>query len=307
MATNLGKPVRLRNDSGAQLELDSGGTTTALTGSGGNLGIGTTSPGQIIHGKATNPFLQLERAVGANVYVGSDSTGMYIGSDGNIPIYFTTNNAERARITAAGYLKASNDGTYSNATGLFHEISQDAVGSGALILRHTSSSANANSRAGLAVSFPNFAENSGSFSPFIICSDSAATRFRVNSNGDALNSTGTYGTISDEKVKQDIEDAGSAWEDLKAVRFRKYRLKANVEANPDAPSMLGVVAQELEQVMPGLVSESPDRDEEGNDLGTKTKAVKTSVLLLKAAVALQEAMTRIESLETRLAALESGK
>jgi hypothetical protein len=78
------------------------------------------------------------------------------------------------------------------------------------------------------------------------------------------------------------------------------------------------VAQELEQVSPGLVDEHPDMetvevtDEDGNvtqtqqPTGTTTKSVKTSILLMKAAVALQEAMARIEQLEAKVAALEAN-
>jgi hypothetical protein len=76
-------------------------------------------------------------------------------------------------------------------------------------------------------------------------------------------------------------------------------MKTDVEANADAPALLGVVAQELEQTSPGLVDEHP------NDDGTTTKTVKSSILLMKAAVALQEAMTRIEQLEAKVAALEA--
>jgi hypothetical protein len=47
-----------------------------------------------------------------------------------------------------------------------------------------------------------------------------------------------------------------------------------------------------------LVFETPDRDPEGNDLGTTTKGVNQSVLYMKAVKALQEAMERIEQLET---------
>jgi hypothetical protein len=82
-------------------------------------------------------------------------------------------------------------------------------------------------------------------------------------------------------------------------------MKTDVQANPDSPAMLGVVAQELETVCPGLVENQTDRDDEGNDLGTTTKIVKSSILLMKAAVALQEAMARIEQLEAKFAALES--
>ena len=57
-------------------------------------------------------------------------------------------------------------------------------------------------------------------------------------------------------------------------------------------------------VSPGLVSESPDLDEQGNDLGTTTKEVKYSVLTQKALVALQEAMSRIEVLEDELSKLK---
>jgi hypothetical protein len=44
----------------------------------------------------------------------------------------------------------------------------------------------------------------------------------------------------------------------------------------------------------------PDRDEDGNDLGTVTKSVNYSVLYMKAVKALQEAMERIETLEAWL-------
>ena len=124
-------------------------------------------------------------------------------------------------------------------------------------------------------------------------------KLQIIDSGTVNNATGTYGTISDARLKQDIVDAGSQWDDLKAIRFRKYRMKTDVEANPDAPALLGVVAQELEQVCPGLVDESNNED------GSTTKSVKTSVLLMKAAVALQEAMARIEQLEAKVAALES--
>jgi len=151
---------------------------------------------------------------------------------------------------------------------------------------------------------------------FLVCADSTTNRCFIYSDGDLANHDGVYGTISDERLKQDIVDAGSQWDDLKAVRFRKYRMKTDVAADPNAPYQLGVIAQELEQTSPGLVDEHPDfeeqdvEDEDGNvttekvQVGT-TKSVKSSILLMKAAVALQEAMARIEALEARLEALEA--
>jgi len=135
--------------------------------------------------------------------------------------------------------------------------------------------------------------------------------YRVWSNGNVQNTNNSYGSISDIKLKENIVDASSQWDDLKAIQVRKYNFKE--ETGNQTHTQLGVVAQEVELVSPGLVSETPDTDEAGNDLGTTTKSVNYSVLYMKAVKALQEAMERIEILETqnasfeaRLAALEGG-
>ena len=38
----------------------------------------------------------------------------------------------------------------------------------------------------------------------------------------------SYGQISDETLKQDIVDAGSQWDDIKALRVRKFRFKSKI-------------------------------------------------------------------------------
>lgn len=126
---------------------------------------------------------------------------------------------------------------------------------------------------------------------------------RIRGNGDLQNINNSYGATSDRKLKTDIVDAGSQWADIKAVRLRKYRLRAD----PDGPKQLGVVAQEIEKVSPGLVDTMRDDRFVGGKrrkARTSTKAVKYSVLHLKALGALQEAMARIEALEQRLGELE---
>ena len=130
-----------------------------------------------------------------------------------------------------------------------------------------------------------------------------AARFVVCGNGDVKNNNNSYGAISDLKLKENIVDSGSQWDDIKALRVRKYSMK---DEYSDVPTQIGVIAQELEAAgMGGLVTESADLDVDNNDLGTTTKQVTYSVLYMKAVKALQEAMERIESLESRIAALES--
>ena len=146
------------------------------------------------------------------------------------------------------------------------------------------------------------AVSAGSSNAFIYGLHSSAsvyagtTSFIVYTNGNVVNTNGSYTTISDAKLKENIVDAGSQWSDLKAIQIRNWNFKA--ETGHETHRQIGPIAQELETVCPGLVFETPDRDPEGNDLGTTTKGVNQSVLYMKAVKALQEAMERIEQLET---------
>tara|TARA_Y100000004_G_scaffold134227_1_gene151789 strand:- start:225 stop:2090 length:1866 start_codon:yes stop_codon:yes gene_type:complete len=151
--------------------------------------------------------------------------------------------------------------------------------------------------------------------------------FKVFTNGNVQNTNNSYGSLSDIKLKENIVDAASQWEDIKGIRVRKYNFKE--ETGHETFTQLGVIAQEVETVSPGLVTELPDSetvevpvlDENGEavldrngeavvnteerNLDTTTKSVNYSVLYMKAVKALQEAMDRIETLESKVAALEA--
>jgi hypothetical protein len=124
------------------------------------------------------------------------------------------------------------------------------------------------------------------------------------SNGNIQNVNGSYTAISDQKLKENIADANSQWNDFKAIQIRNWNFKE--ETGHETHRQIGPIAQELEQVCPGLVFETPDRDADGNETGEVTKGVNQSVLYMKAVKALQEAMERIEQLESKVAALESA-
>ena len=125
--------------------------------------------------------------------------------------------------------------------------------------------------------------------------------FRVTDAGDVDNINNSYGALSDQRLKTDITDSGSQWDDIKAIKVKKFKMGFG----GDETTKLGVIAQDVEDAgMNGLVEENTDRDEEMKDLGTTTKSVKYSVLYMKAVKALQEAMTRIEALEADVKALK---
>jgi len=168
----------------------------------------------------------------------------------------------------------------------------------------------------------------------------ATVKSEIEENGDYLSATNSYGSTSDERLKEHIIDSGSQWNDIKAMRIRKYSFIAD---KTESPKHLGVIAQELESSgMHGLVKTHADSDSfdepkldsdgdkilmengdnivldasaAGTDVGenflldnhqSNFKSVKYSILYMKAVKALQEAMTRIETLETKVAALESA-
>jgi hypothetical protein len=162
----------------------------------------------------------------------------------------------------------------------------------------------------------------GTGNHFLYCTDTGANRLRIQSDGDVLNHDNTYGSTSDERIKQDIKDANSQWDDIKALKVRNFKKKDDVRQYKDkAWEQIGVIAQELEAAgMTKLITESPPDEhdikssaefgtlnEDGTikEVKAKVKEVKYSVLYMKAVKALQEAMTRIETLETKVAALEA--
>ena len=248
----------------------------------GNVGIGTT-PQRHLHvhesNSATVGFMLTNAATGA----ASDSQGfqLKVASDThaeiaqmeNNHIRFLTNASERMRIDSDGMARVRGTDA-SGALNVFSSIG-GSTSANLILGQHSASSI-----------------TSGTLS------------FLVYTNGNVVNTNNSYGSLSDAKLKENIVDASSQWEDIKDIRVRNYNFKE--ETGNETFKQLGVVAQEVETVSPGLVTESPDRDEEGNDLGTVTKSVNYSVLYMKAVKALQEAMDRIETLEAKVAALEAG-
>jgi hypothetical protein len=153
------------------------------------------------------------------------------------------------------------------------------------------------------------AASAGTSNAFIYGAHSSAsaytgtTSFVVWTNGNVVNTNGSYTTISDAKLKENIVSAGSQWNDIKAIQIRNWNFKA--ETGNETHRQIGPIAQEVEAVCPGLVFEIPDRDQDGNETGEVTKGINQSVLYMKAVKALQEAMARIETLEAKVAALET--
>ena len=116
----------------------------------------------------------------------------------------------------------------------------------------------------------------------------ATKLWHVAVNSDTYSTGGVYGTISDANLKSNIVDTPSKLEDLLKVQIRNFTFK-------DDPSrkQIGVIAQELQEVFPGLVNE----DDESGML-----KVRSTIMLPILIKAFQEYVALTDD---RIAALEA--
>ena len=134
----------------------------------------------------------------------------------------------------------------------------------------------------------------------------------IASNGNVTNTNNSYGAISDAKLKRDVTETGPKLSKVLAMQIVNYYLIAD----PSNTKMLGMVAQKLREISPGLVEEAPDYEDviveqatddqpaviERRRTGTTTLSIKYSVLVPMLVKALQEMHADFDS---RLRALEA--
>ena len=125
-----------------------------------------------------------------------------------------------------------------------------------------------------------------------------AYRLQLTSSGSLNNTTGTYGTISDLRLKENISDARNYLDDLLKLRVVKYSLK---EESSDFATKIGFIAQEVEQVFPNLV----DQSDISYDGGDGIRSVKTSILIPMLLKSIQELSDIVKRQENRIKQLEN--
>ena len=273
--------------------------------SGGNVGIGLTNPQTQLQMNGTITFSESGYDT---VRLSSIDHAHSSGSDVNNFIRFNVSNgagttSERMRINGGGTVQITNAGSLTNSVQIYPTSNAATSGTTALVQLNQSFGITMDTISSVeyGAMFGNSAMGGILFRTY---SGGYAYRFFFYANGTAYNSTGTWGNSSDIRLKQDIVDANPQWDDIKALKFKKYRLKKDVETELEstdgykAPVHFGLIAQEVELTSPGLVEDVAD--EEGT-----TKMLKTSIMLMKSVKALQEAMAKIESLQEQINELKN--
>ena len=291
-------------DVATRMTIDSSGFTTIThSGAGASLTLGQSGN------------ISINENIGYLNFYSNDSSTTSTGGVGGIGVYgetaFSTsytptymsffthdttandgtvqgNVTERMRITSGGYFKASNTGTYVNTAQSYHELNQTTGGEWSTIIHNDTSAPY-----GLYIKYSSVAPNSGG-SEFIYCADSSAQRFYVTSAG-AVYGNGTYGTVSDRKLKENIVDATPKLDDINKLKVRNFNFKDNPEEKH-----IGFIAQELEKVFPKVVETKQDKDEDNNLIeDSYTKTIKTSILIPMLVKSIQELKAEIDDLKNK--------
>jgi len=286
------------------------GNALNIDGSG-NVGIGTSSPTALLAVGGNPPGSGVINAVGSSgaiavaisdnlnssLYIRPAAGGTIIGTDGGGTIRFATNgntsSNEAMRIDYSGNVLV---GT-TTQSGLL--TIQNSTSNVLQWIKSTNSSYTGN-----ALWIDN-STASGTGWNFIYgtTSNNSVLAWRVLGNGNIQNVNNSYGATSDSKLKENIVDATPKLDDLLKVKIRNY----NFIDDENKLKQIGVVAQEIEQVFPGIVEEVPDRDEEGNLNGEVTKSVKYSVFVPMLVKAIQELKAIVDTQAEQIKALQGAK
>ena len=317
--------LKIVSDTSGEIDLQIDGTTKVHMDSGGQIGIGTTSPSGSLHINTSSANILIadtDDSSGSYSRVRSDSSGsLHLEADvgnntGSSTMRFSMDGSEKMRMDSDGDVGI---GTTS-PTGRF-TVKQTGFGATKTLFDSSHSS----TPQGVVIDFSAASPDNTSVD-FLRCRDSSADRLIIFADGDIDNHDNSYSGFSDERMKEQITDSGSQWDDIKNIRVRKFKFKQDVSQKGDSDDLirLGVIAQELESSgMSGLVSTKPEIkwteedelpvDDNGNPTvsvgdvkSEEIKSVKYSILYMKSVKALQEAMSRIETLEAKVTALENN-
>ena len=265
------------NDPGTYLQLrtspdnSTAATTRLHINASGNVGIGTTSPGQALHvvgliqADSGGNYLQLQQATNDS-YINNTGSGGIIFRQG-------TGFTERARIDSSGRLFV---GCTSNVGVNTTRVDIQAVGGGA--------------EYGLGIDLVTL--NAGT--QWIEFSGGGTGN---RGNIDWSGTTVRYNTTSDYRLKENIVPLVDSISRIKKLKPCRYRLIEFPDQTVD-----GFIAHEAQIAVPEAVTGEKDAvDDDGNPV---YQGIDQSKLVPLLTAALQEALAKIETLEARVTALE---
>jgi hypothetical protein len=241
---------------------------TLVTTTGGNVGIGTASPGFKLDVSSTARATNWALPDGGFLFWGNGSTAIQ-GNASTSVLQLLTGGSERARIDSSGNLLVGT--TTSAAT------------AGGLSLYNGSSAGR--------IDFSNISGATRNTCVFYY----GATP-TVSGSIQTASTSVSYNTSSDYRLKEQVQPMTGALATVAALKPVKYKWKV------DGSDGQGFIAHELQAVVPDCVTGEKDEvDAEGNPV---YQGIDTSFLVATLTAAIQEQQAIITALTARVAALE---
>lgn len=247
-----------------------------LVGVSSTSGFGSADRQSILNGSTTARF---EIGLGGSPLGGlvGNSSGLTLYTDGADDLNLQTNSTSVMRLTDDGFFKQTSTGTFEFPTSARNEFTTNET-LPTLTVKNKSTSASA--------TCIDAALDSGATGNLYNGSLNGVQQFEVASDGDVKNTNNSYGSLSDRELKNLIEKINNDkyLDKFKKLQFWTYTLISD----PENKKMLGVVAQELQEIMPSLVRENEEFKEVIRKR-TKTKKVqKTESVKIKEKVVVVE-------------------
>ena len=272
-----------------------GGTETGIgaSGAGGYLRLYSAGVNRVtvqsdartlaVYGQDTvgSNFIQFLNSVGTvqgYIGMGASATNDFIINceSSSVPIRIFNGGSERMRITSAGHILLGNTTASLTSdpgfkyiddanTPYFGEVVNTSTGNGYSSFHHYNTNA--------------------SFNGF---------RFYILNNGGIVNYSSNNSNLSDERVKNNIEDSGNYLNKICSIPVRLFNYKDEPKGTD---KNLGVIAQEVEAIAPELVNN--DGFGETPEDGIPLKTVYSNDMMYALMKSIQELEARIKELENK--------
>ena len=262
--------------------IGTGGSERMRVDSSGNVGIGTTAPGQklTVYSAAGDNRIRMQSAGSVNTgieMISTAGTGYFDYNNQNFT--WTTGGSERARIDSSGNLLVGL--TTSAAIGGRLSVAINGNNAGVFICDSSN--------------FPlvSWARSGGSGLVYFAHGAGGTNVGTITTNGTGV----TYGTASDYRLKNSIAPIASGLATISALKPVTYKWNINGSDGE------GFIAHELQEIIPQAVH--GEKDAVNDDGSIKPQGVDYSKIVVHLVAAIQELKAENDDLKARLTALEA--
>jgi hypothetical protein len=274
---------------------NTGNSMAVTSDASGNVGVGVTPAAW-----NTISALQIKNAAFAGfsstAYIGTNwfnqSGDKYITSTGAALYTLDGNTSSHKWYTAPS-------GTAGNAISFTQAMTLDA--SGNLLIGKTSANTNVvgteNRPDGFFISTKSTSTNADTTMQ-VYSTGASALRFYIGMGGTVFATSTTISAISDQRLKENVQDLDAGLDKIMALKPRKFDWKEG--KGKDIKGDRGWIAQEFEQVFPDMVDEWRDPSPEGEEPYKSVRADLIPVLVKS----IQELKAELNTVKAELAVLK---